>query len=251
MPKILAVTGSSNNRRGKTEMRVGMIRKDGYFIVRELHNHFRGVKESVQQRYSSTSQGRKASQVLGDWVTRSIDVPDGTILVVAFTVKSSFMSSAKELVLLFEAAEENAMMEFVFPVVTDQHSTILELPLQGRLRLMDWDEVYGEDARIGLESEHLMHKKAMEFIDSVGNTDLMEQWKYISSFHNHSGDVFLNIEGSGPGETWPIKATCHMAATKKSKRKAAKAKEKTGKVVKTSTGGKAIIASRRRKIRIQ
>lgn len=244
MPKIKCTTGNSNISAGSTELKLGMVRRDNIFIVRELQHSFPGVIDRVTGRFSASTQGSKASSVLGDWVNRDIELPDGSVFFIQFTVKSKSMPLKKTLTFAFEASEEHPMVQLIFPVVTSEHSTVLECPVVGRFKLLTIEDIFKLDL-LGEGASSMMEHAARRTIEHVGDELLIEHWRYLSSIKNQDGDNFLEVRGNNPHESYYIKCKSLLPAQKGAKAKTPK------KTVKTKTGGRAIVTSKRRKIRLQ
>ena len=241
MTRITAVTGTSTIRSGSTQLNLGVVKPDGTFIVREIHRHFPGkVSDITRERISASTQGAN-SGVLGDWVTRDLDFPENAIIYMDYKIKSSSMPMAKRLTFGFKVSEENPYIELLFPTITDRHSTRSELLIQGRVNLMTSDEIK-EDLGHIKGNMSLVHSAAIDTLEKLSEEGVMNYWKVLTSSRNAEGSTFLNLIGGTSHEEYPITVKYVLPASKVG------AVKPKGKAVKTATGRKVIITSRKRKI---
>lgn len=245
MSRITAVTGQSNIKAGVTDFRLGLVKANGMYVVRELHRHFvNRVTDASRQRVNASTMGAN-SGVLGDWVTRDIDVPDDTVLFISYSIKSSSMPIKKTLTFALNVSDGNPYTEWLFPVVTDRHSTYDELPFAGRFRLLNSAEIEAHRAKHVREgSLSLMHDAAIKTLEGMMEEGVLNYWKHLSSPQNHGGNTFLTVEGGSHLEEYQIRVKYQLAPLTAAQRPV------KGKQVKTATGRKVTISSRKRKLKL-
>jgi hypothetical protein len=243
MTRITATTGTSNIRGGVTTLNIGSVKPDGTLIVRELQRSFMSYLDGVTQRLPASTQGAN-SGVLGEWVNRTIDVPDGSILFLSYDIKSSSMPIKKSLTFAFKAAETHPLVEMLFHVVTDRHSTLHELPVSGRLKMMSVDEIT-EDLKKSIRVDmSLIHTRAIETLEKLSEDAVLEYWSKLASSANTEGSTFLTVNGNASFEEYPIKVK-YLLPAKRGDERVTK-----GKAVKTSAGRNVIITGRKRRIKL-
>lgn len=242
MTRISATTGNSNLKVGSTDLKLGIVNHLGVFVIRELHRQPGGAYLDVcRQRLPATTMGANAG-VLGDWVVRDIDVPDKSIVFVSFWLKSVSMPFKKMLTFAFEVAEENPYVQITFPVVVDRYSTLHELPVSGRFRLLSVEEITKDFAENVKIENSAMHTAAIKTLEDLSEQGILNYWATLTKHSNAEGSVFLAVSGSGPHEEYRINVKYMLPANTENTVKPA------GKVIKTASGRKVTIAGRKRRI---
>ena len=242
MTRLTATCGQSTLKAGSTRFTLGIVKGDGTLVAREMQHQFRPLVSDVTRIVRPASTQGSNSGVLGQWVVRDIEVPDNQTMFLSWSIKSSSMPIAKTLTFGIKCDDQYPHIEMEFPVVTDKHSTFHTLPLTGRFRLMSIAEIH-ED-RENIKGLSLTHSNAIDTLEMLSEEGVLNYWKALCLPANDGGKTFLAVQGSASFEEYHITVKYHLPGIRPG------SKAPAGKTVKTNTGRKVIITSRKRRLRL-